>query len=50
MTYGKDAIEWRRGKVLELSSQGYNQQEIPPDCKLQKEASTVIYLSLKSSL
>ena len=24
----KDAIEWRRNKILELSSQGHNQREI----------------------
>ena len=36
MTYGKDAIEWRRGKVLELSSQGYNQQEIATQLQVAK--------------
>jgi hypothetical protein len=36
MTYGKDAIEWRRGKVLELSSQGYNQQEIATRLQVAK--------------
>jgi hypothetical protein len=28
LTYGKGQIRWRRGKVLELSSQDYNQTEI----------------------
>jgi hypothetical protein len=28
LTYGKKAIEWRRSRVLELDSQGYNQREI----------------------
>ena len=36
MTYGKDAIEWRLGKVLELSSQGYNQQEIATQLQVAK--------------
>lgn len=36
MTYGKDAIEWRRRKVLELSSQGYNQQEIATRLQVAK--------------
>jgi hypothetical protein len=28
LTYGKEEINWRRSKVLELSSQGYSQHEI----------------------
>jgi hypothetical protein len=28
MTYGKDAVEWRRARVLELDSQGYTHCEI----------------------
>ena len=28
LTYGKEQIEWRRYKVLELDSQGYSQHEI----------------------
>ena len=28
LTYGKEAIEWRRARVLELESQGYSQHEI----------------------
>jgi hypothetical protein len=28
MTYGKDAREWRRARVLELDSQGYTHREI----------------------
>ena len=28
LTYGKEQIKWRRAKVLELDSQGYNQSEI----------------------
>jgi DNA-directed RNA polymerase specialized sigma24 family protein len=28
VTYGKEAIEWRRARVLELESQGYSQHEI----------------------
>jgi hypothetical protein len=28
MNYGRDAIEWRRARVLELSSQGYTHREI----------------------
>jgi Trp operon repressor len=28
LTYGKEAIEWRRAKVLELSSQGRSPREI----------------------
>ena len=36
MTYGKDAIEWRRGKVSELSSQVFNQQEIATRLQVAK--------------
>ena len=39
MTYGKKEIEWRRGKVLELSSQGFSQNEIA--MKLQIAHGTV---------
>jgi hypothetical protein len=39
MTYGKDAIEWRRARVLELDSQGYTHREIV--AKLQVAKGTV---------
>ena len=39
MTYGKKEISWRRGKVLELSSQGFSQEEIA--MKLQVAHGTI---------
>jgi DNA-binding NarL/FixJ family response regulator len=36
LTYGKEAIEWRRAKVLELSSQGYSQHEIATKLQIAK--------------
>lgn len=39
MTYGKKEISWRRSKVLELSSQGFSQDEIA--AKLQIAHGTV---------
>ena len=39
MTYGRKEIRWRRGKVLELSSQGFSQEEIA--MKLQISHGTV---------
>ena len=40
LTYGKDQIEWRRSRVLELSSEGYTQREIAS--KLQIGKGTVV--------
>jgi IS30 family transposase len=39
VTYGKNQIEWRRARVLELSSAGYTQREIAS--KLQIARGTV---------
>ena len=39
MTYGKKEISWRRGKVLELSSQRFSQEEIA--MKLQVAHGTI---------
>jgi hypothetical protein len=36
MTYGKDAIEWRRARVLELDSQGYTHREIVAKLQIAK--------------
>jgi hypothetical protein len=36
LTYGKEAIEWRRTKVLELDSQGYSQYEIASKLQIAK--------------
>jgi DNA-binding NarL/FixJ family response regulator len=36
LTYGREAIEWRRAKVLELSSQGYSQHEIAAKLQIAK--------------
>ena len=36
MTYGKDAIEWRRARVLELDSQGYTHREIVSKLQIAK--------------
>ena len=36
LTYGKEQIEWRRTKVLELSSQGYSQHEIASKLQIAK--------------
>jgi hypothetical protein len=36
LTYGKEAIEWRRTKVLELDSQGYSQHEIASKLQISK--------------
>jgi hypothetical protein len=36
LTYGKEAIEWRRAKVLELDSQGYSQHEIAAKLQIAK--------------
>ena len=36
MTYGKDAIEWRRARVLELDSQGYTHREIVTKLQIAK--------------
>jgi len=36
LTYGKDQIEWRRARVLELDSQGYNQNEIAVKLQIAK--------------
>jgi hypothetical protein len=36
LTYRKEAIEWRRTKVLELDSQGYSQHEIASKLQIAK--------------
>jgi hypothetical protein len=36
LTYGKEAIEWRRSKVIELASQGYSQHEIAAKLQIAK--------------
>jgi hypothetical protein len=36
LTYGKEQIEWRRNRVLELSSQGHNQHEIAQTLQIAK--------------
>ena len=36
MTYGKDAIQWRRARVLELNSQGYTHREIVSKLQIAK--------------
>jgi DNA-binding NarL/FixJ family response regulator len=36
LTYGKEQIEWRRARVLELVSQGYNQNEIAVKLQIAK--------------
>ena len=36
LTYGKGQIEWRRARVLELDSQGYNQNEIAVKLQIAK--------------
>jgi hypothetical protein len=36
LTYGKEEIDWRRSKVLELSSQGYSQHEIAARLQITK--------------
>ena len=36
MTYGKDAIEWRRARVLELDSHGYTHREIVAKLQIAK--------------
>ena len=36
LTYGKDQIEWRRSRVLELSSQGHSQYEIAQKLQIAK--------------
>ena len=36
MTYGKDAVEWLRTQVLELSSQGYTHREIVSKLQIPK--------------
>jgi transposase len=36
LTYGKEQIEWRRARVLELDSQGYNQNEIAVKLQIAK--------------
>jgi predicted transcriptional regulator len=36
LTYGKEQIEWRRAKVLDLSSQGYSQHEIATELQIAK--------------
>ena len=50
MTYGKDAIQWRRARVLELNSQGYTHREIVSKLQIAKVLYLTIWLSLKSSL
>jgi hypothetical protein len=46
LTYGKEAIEWRRTKVLELDSQGYSQHEIASKLQIAKGTvnSDLVYL------
>ena len=36
LTYGKEAIEWRRTKVVEVDSQGYSQHEIASKLQIAK--------------
>jgi DNA-binding NarL/FixJ family response regulator len=36
LSYGKEQIEWRRARVLELDSQGYNQNEIAVKLQIAK--------------
>jgi DNA-binding NarL/FixJ family response regulator len=36
LTYGKEEINWRRSKVLELDNQGYNQHEIAVKLQIAK--------------
>ena len=36
MTYGKDAIQWRRARILELNSQGYTHREIVSKLQIAK--------------
>jgi hypothetical protein len=36
LTYGKNAIEWRRARVLELDSQGYTYHEIVSKLQIAK--------------
>jgi hypothetical protein len=36
LTYGKEEIEWRRSKVLELDSQGHSQHEIATKLQIAK--------------
>jgi DNA-binding NarL/FixJ family response regulator len=36
LTYGKEQIEWRRARVLELDSEGYNQNEIAVKLQIAK--------------
>jgi ATP/maltotriose-dependent transcriptional regulator MalT len=45
-TYGKEQIEWRRTKVLELDSQGYSQHEIASKLQIAKGTvnSDLVYL------
>jgi orotate phosphoribosyltransferase-like protein len=46
LTYGKEQIEWRRTKVLELDSQGYSQHEIASKLQIAKGTvnSDLVYL------
>jgi hypothetical protein len=39
ITYGKEEIDWSRGKVLERLSQGYSQHEVPT--KLQARSTAI---------
>jgi hypothetical protein len=47
LTYGKDQIEWRRSRVLELSSEGYTQREIASKLQIGKGTVTNDLLYLK---
>jgi hypothetical protein len=50
MTYGKDAIEWRRARVLELDCQGYTHREIVAKLQKQKELLAMTWPILESRL
>ena len=47
LTYGKDQIEWRRSRILELSSEGYSQREIATKLQIGKGTVTNDLLYLK---
>ena len=50
LTYGKDQIEWRRSRVLELSSEGYTQREIASKLQIGKGTVTNDLLYLKKQV
>ena len=41
-----EMIEWRRAKVLELSSQGHNQSEIATNKLQRQDIAAILFLSI----